>query len=80
MCKRINKGKELKHAVEMSKIVKGAERHRQERIYTVNRNTRRGEKVKIEKLKSERAKHVKMQRIDIMEHDKFRFKECWLFV
>ena len=55
-----------KIAVEMYKIVKGAEEHRLEGMYTIKCNTRRGEKVEIERLKSETERNTLKYRGSIL--------------
>ena len=42
----------------MYKIIKGAEWHRLTEMYTIKHNTRRGEKVEIERLKSETERNT----------------------
>ena len=55
-----------KIAVEMYKIVKGAEDHRLEGMYTIKCNKRRGEKVEIERLKSETERNTLKYRGSIL--------------
>ena len=55
-----------KIAVEMYKIVTGAEEHRLEGMYTIKCNTRRGEKLEIDRLKSETEQNTLKYRGSIL--------------